>query len=168
MRRTVLVAGLAVSVLAFASQLLSLGLSPPEPVPEDVLENSDIARERMRELHLGLNIYANVHGMLPDDPAVLYPDYVSDPLTFWHPGDTDPPPSTIDNSVPNAPNSARISFEMALDVPEWHVADEIVIWDNTAANNGGLFVNMLTSDGIIETDPPLATPTPTAIALAQA
>ncbi|MHC4090083.1 MAG: hypothetical protein ACYSVY_07360 [Planctomycetota bacterium] len=37
-----------------------------------------------------------------------------------------------------------------------------------SANNGGLFVNMLTSDGIIETDPPLATPTPTAIALAQA
>lgn len=171
MRRTLLILLLAVSASGFAfnSQLLSWCAPQHGPTRGDVLENSDIARDRMGQLCLGLALWANQYdGSLPEDPAVLYPDFVSDPLAFWHPGDTDPPPTTIDNSVPNAPNSARISFDIISDGSRWGSPDRVLIWDNTPANNGGLFVNMLTADGIIETDPPLATPVPTSTFLAQA
>lgn len=133
----------------------------------DVLRDSDVARERMRRLRVGLEIFANKHGgEYPDDLSELYPAYVSDPLCFWHPGDSDPPPTTIDNSVPNAPNSARISFD-------WFITHRgrqlTLLRDNSPDNNGGLFVNMLFGvyEWVFETDPPLATPTPTAIAVAR-
>jgi hypothetical protein len=94
---------------------------------------------------------------------------VSDPLTFWHPGDSDPAPTTIDNSVPDAPNSAAISFEWAdLPVAPGSPPDMVLLRDSTADNNGGLFVNMVTLDLVVETDPALATPTPTAAELASA
>ena len=135
--------------------------------PPDILENSEVARERMRRLWTGLCIYENEHEHGPSDPAELFPQYVPDPLTFWHPGDPDPPPTTIDNSAPNAPNSARISFEWldSLRCGGDH-ADSFLIWDNSAENNGGFFINRFS--GIFETDPPLATPTPTAVSIAQA
>lgn len=139
-----------------------------QPRGGDVLPNSNIARERMHCLQNGFGLFLNAHpGATPDDPAELYPDYVSDPLCFYHPGDSDPPPDTIDNSVPNAPNSARISFAW-LNLDDCSAPDEVFIQDNTEENNGGQFINMLTLDGLIETEPPLATPTPTSLRLAQA
>lgn len=138
-------------------------------LPDDILDNSESARQHMQQLLIGLAIYENEHGEgSVTDPAQLFPDYVSDPLSFWHPGDTDPAPTTIDNSVPNAPNSARISFDFACLSPDQAPCDRVVIQDNTADNNGGLFVNMITADGVIETDPPMATPTPTTVMFAQA
>ncbi|MCH8052610.1 MAG: hypothetical protein IH895_00980 [Planctomycetes bacterium] len=122
----------------------------------------------MHCLQNGFGLFLNAHpGATPDDPAELFPDYVSDPLCFYHPGDSDPPPDTIDNSVPNAPNSARISFAW-LNLEDCCALDEVFIQDNTEENNGGQFINMLTLDGLIETEPPLATPTPTSLRLAQA
>ena len=139
-----------------------------QPLGGDVLPDSDIARERMYCLHAGFALFLNSHGgAAPDDPAELFPDYVSDPLCFYHPGDSDPPPEIIDNSVPNAPNSAQISFAWG-NLDDCSAPDEVFIQDNTEENNGGQFINMLTADGLIETAPPSATPTPTSLILAQA
>ncbi len=135
---------------------------------DDVYRNARIAQERMGKIHFAYALYLNDHNLQdPPDWSDLYPDYVSDPLTFWHPGDSDPPPTTIDNSVPNAPNSAQISFELRGGYAGWRVRDLPAILDNTPDNNEGLFINFLTRDRHVETDPPLATPTPTAVALAQ-
>jgi hypothetical protein len=151
----------------FGLSLLVMGIGlATERARDDVYTNAEIAHERMILLTNAIMIYINEYAEMPADLADLYPDYVSDPLTFWHPGDNDPPPETIDNSVPDAPNSARISFEFAPDF--FSVApDDFVIWDNTAGNNGGLFIGMLTTDRVWETDPPSATPTPSEVALAQ-
>jgi hypothetical protein len=90
----------------------------------------------------------------------LYPEYVSDPLTFWHPGDSDPPPTTIDNDVPNAPNSSRISFELDFgDQPNCVLFfDALGMRDNSAENNAGRFIMRYDGDW---TEPPLVLPTPT-------
>jgi hypothetical protein len=138
--------------------------------PRDVvLQRSEIARQRMRQLKLAFDVYWNEHNVPPTDLVLLYPHYVSNPRTFWHPGDSDPRPTTINNSIPNAQNSTRISFDWPLNGSGAEGAgDTVFIQDNSAANNAGQFVNLLTRDGLIETDPPLATPTPTAVALTQA
>jgi len=134
-------------------------------LPDDVFTNSEIARQRMYRLMGAFGMYWNYHEVPPSEPHLLFPDWESDPLTFWHPGDSDPPPETIDNSVPNAPNSARISFDWPV---AWDGApDQVFIQDNTPDNNAGEFINMITLDGVVETDPPLATPTPTRMVLAQ-
>jgi len=135
----------------------------------DVYTNAEIAQERMRQLSIALETYRNEHyENSPSSPADLWPEYARSPLLFWHPGDSDPAPTlTIDNAVPDAPNSAAISFDwvnFGQDDP-W---EPIMLRDNSADNNGGLFVNLITEDGIIETDPPLAAPTPTVDELAQA
>jgi hypothetical protein len=148
--------------------ILAVGVLPrADPaVPDDVLRNSDIARQRMRRLQTGVYLYLNEQGHPPSDPAELFPRYVPDPLTFWHPGDSDPPPTTIDNSVPNAPNSARISFEWGDLNYDRPACDAPRLRDNSASNNAGYFVNLLYG-GLFETDPPMATPTPTAVYMAQ-
>lgn len=158
-----LMVGFGLAVIAMGSAFRP---SNP-PLPEEVLRNSDIARERMRRLRFGVLFFMNDNQlMLPSDPAELFPRYVPDPLTFWHPGDSDPPPTTIDNSVPNAVNSARISFEWGdLDFNS-PACDAPQLRDNSAENNGGHFVNLLYDD-LFETDPPLATPTPTTVYMAQ-
>ena len=138
----------------------------------DVFSDAAIAQQRMRQLAVGLAMYWNEYHDAsppsPPSPADLFPEYVSDPLVFWHPGDSDAAPTTIDNNAVNAANSASISFEWVdFAAGGDRVADSVILRDNSAANNGGLFVSMITADGVIETDPPLATPTPTAGELAQ-
>ncbi|HUW82109.1 MAG TPA: hypothetical protein VMZ31_04835 [Phycisphaerae bacterium] len=135
----------------------------------DVYTNAEIAQERMRQLSIALETYRNEHfENSPSSPADLWPEYVRDPLIFWHPGDSDPPPTmTIDNAIPNAPNSAAISFDW-VNFGQGDPWEPIMLRDNTADNNGGLFINLITEDGIVETDPPLAAPTPTVDELAQA
>lgn len=135
----------------------------------DVLENSDIARERMERIILATCIRANDTGGAPlAAPHLLYPEYIDDPLVFWHPGDPDPPPTTIDNSVPNAPNSAQISFTI-LDPNCWEgpvPPGGIQIRDNSAENNEGQFINLMV-EWSMWTEPPFATPRPTRITKAR-
>lgn len=134
----------------------------------DVFTNAEIAHQRMRELCIALNHYMyDNREQLPASPADLYPVFVTDPLVFWHPGDSDPAPTTIDNDVLNAPNSAAISFEW-VDFGQPAYGDMIILRDSSADNNGGQFISMITANGVIETDPPLATPTPTADELIRA
>lgn len=118
------------------------GVTVRDTIPPDVLERAAVARAHMQAILQGIAIYANDNNdALPPHLWQLYPHYVTDPLAFWHPGDNDPPPTTIDNDVPNAPNSALISFEInpasVLGGCTWYVRD------NSAANNGGYFVQTL-------------------------
>ena len=75
----------------------------------------------------------------PDQASQLFSQgYLDDPLAFYSNGDTDPPPTTIDNDVSNAANSAQISFDylgggQTLDGPS-----TVLFQDNSADNNAGL------------------------------
>ena len=136
-------------------------------IPADVLQRSDVARINMKRIAAAMATYANNnHGVYPTDLLMLYPEIIDDPRVFWHPGDSDPAPTTIDNSVPNALNSIRISYEFAANPNALCEADPM-LWDNTAANNDGLFVNRMSASGVITTDPPFITPTPTRTGIAQ-
>lgn len=133
----------------------------------DVFENARVAQRNLRTLLMAESIYANDNEeWFPLDPAWLYPELVADPATFWHPGDaTNPrPPQTIDNSASNNQNSARISFDFVLPNTRW-AWDAIAIRDNSESNNDDEFVNFITLDGVIETEPPNAAPTPTTFAM---
>ena len=76
---------------------------------------------------------------LPTSLAQLYPAYEGSASVFWHPGDSDPMPTTIDNAVPNAPKSALISYEFPVAGRSLGTLDmdEVILRDNSPANNGG-------------------------------
>jgi hypothetical protein len=151
----------------FAWALVRADVAGSEAIPADVLARSDIARANMKQIAAALDSYASENnGQFPPDLRMLYPYWIPDPTVFWHPGDSDPAPTTIDNNTPNQPNSTRISYEYASD-PASLCEGEPLIWDNSAANNGGLFVNKLTWPGYFKTDPAWITPTPTRREVAQ-
>lgn len=165
--RVWLVAGFAVTLAALA--LSGAGVVDRGLIPGDVLQRSAIARANMQQIATALMIYANENpDQLPPDLTMLYPDYICDPAVFWHPGDSDPPPTTIDNNEPNQPNSTRISF--AYTPQPWLTylcMEDPLIWDNSPANNGGLFISKLTVGTLFETDPPFVLPTPTRVQVAR-
>ncbi len=162
--RVWLVGGLALFGAMAAVAFVRAGVvSSGNGIPADVLARSAIARANMRQIASAMYSYANGYdGCFPPDLRMLYPDYISDPTAFWHPGDSDPPPTTIDNNDPDQPNSTRISygFTPARRVDDLCEADPL-IWDSSPANNAGWFVNKLTGAGYFKTDPPWITPTPT-------
>jgi hypothetical protein len=135
-----------------------------------VADNALVAQRNLRALWSAEAIYSNDNQeWFPLDPAWLYDLGMVTPETFFHPGDpNNSPPTTINNSASNAPNSARISFDFLITQPSRHLSDEIAIRDNTAWNNAGQFINFVTLDGVVETDPPGATETPTTFTLAEA
>lgn len=134
-----------------------------ESIPADVLARWDLARENMRKLAIGMAMYANDNnGKYPTDLRKLYPKYVASAAYVWHPGDSDPVPASIDTNDPNQPNSTRISFEFTAARSERELCEaDPLVWDNSAANNGGYFINKVTRSAVVETDPPFITPTPT-------
>mgnify|MGYP000176876811 FL=1 len=134
-----------------------------DEVPADVVERALVARANMQAIVQAVFIYMNDNfDQPPPTLAALYPTLISDPLVFWHPGDSDPPPTTIDNDVPNAPNSARISFDIDLSTFRNGGCWGEVPWirDNSPANNGGWFATELMADGEWYTMPPDRMPTP--------
>lgn len=136
----------------------------------DVRENARISQQNMRALGAALAIYANDNsGRFPPTPAMLFPAAAPDATMFWHPGDADSAPETINNDISNFPNSARISFDWNLEPagPYGHFfSDSVLIYDNSPQNNGGAFVSFVTCDGVVETDPPDAIGAPPAPELA--
>jgi hypothetical protein len=114
----------------------------PLPLTETALNN-------LMQITLALGQYAEDNqNRLPPTLSTLYPSYVSDPKVFWNPGDNlpgDPPaPTTIDNDVPDAPNSAQISYTyLAANKTISDGLDSIVLQDNSPCNNGGAVVNIL-------------------------
>ena len=109
-------------------------------------------QSRMRELLTAAIIYMYEHDALPPDLRTLYTDGYASPCTFYNPGDTDPAPTTIDNEIPNAPNSAQISFAFpAAGMSEYQILpNTIVLIDNTSANNAGLGRVVGYGDGHVE------------------
>ncbi len=122
----------------------------PLPITQTALEN-------LMQITMALGTYAEANEYrLPPTLSALYPAYVSDPTVFWNPGDNapgDPPaPATIDNDLPDAPNSAQISYTYL--GANKTVSEEdlvgIVLQDNSPCNNGGAVINMLDMDaGIV-------------------
>lgn len=134
----------------------------------DPISDTLTAQARLKQLGQALAIYLNDNGERLDDPVRLWEGGdVEDPEVFWNPGDSDPAPGSIETSVPNVPNSARISFEFVTG-DLGGIGDHPLIWDNTPANNGGGFISYVTVDGAIETDPPNVSPVPTNVAVTQA
>ncbi len=163
-----LIAGWFTFVLTYGGVLRPPFAASTNSIPPDVLARSDVARSHMRQIAGALGAYAmENHDLFPPDLSMLYPRYVSDPRVFWHPGDSDPQPATIDNNTLNQPNSTRISFEFAPSASPSMGMDDPLIWDNSAANNGGLFATTLTIGGQFKTSPAWITPTPTRREVAQ-
>lgn len=115
----------------------------PLPITQTALEN-------LMQITMALGTYAEANEYrLPPTLSALYPAYISDPAVFWNPGDNlpgDPPaPTTIDNDVPDAPNSAQISYTYL--GANKTISEEdlvgIVLQDNSPCNNGGAVINML-------------------------
>lgn len=159
--RSWLISGVVLLVVSGALRAAAPSLSPGGAalsVPSQVERDARVARSRMTQIFYALSAYMNDHsGWLPARLSALYPTYITDPAVFHHPGDPDPPPTTIDNDIPNAPNSARISFKATLPLNggDAEVICQSYLIDNGPENNGGLFVNVLEPDGW-ETDPPHA------------
>jgi hypothetical protein len=140
---------------AIGMVIIALGLIAAAPgssgIPEKVVRNSTIARTHLMEISNALFVYANENrDRLPPDLTMLFPNYISDPTVFWNPGDSDPAPTTIDNNATNAINSTRISFEYTATYPN---CDAPLVWDNSAANNGGFYINVAKADGSMSTTP---------------
>lgn len=96
---------------------------------------------RLRALSEAALIYSFDHqDKLPPTAMTLYTTgFITDPNGFYNPGDVDPLPSTIDNDVPNALNSARISFDFpGAGQPANFSNTQVMFSDNSVANNGGL------------------------------
>lgn len=155
---------LAITALVWCRSLAETP-GPRSDVPPDVIERATIARQHMNRIRNALAVYMNQYDWPPAHASALYPEWIDDPLAFWHPGDSDPPPTTIDNDVPNAPNSALISFDIDLSGGRNWPDNHAYIRDNSAANNGGLFINE--NWGMWYTDPPGMMPWPTATAVAR-
>lgn len=102
------------------------------------------AGQGLRNIGLSLESYAFENkSFLPARLSDLYkrsfPYRVDRPRDFWHPGDNQPYPLLIDNDVPNGEHSALISFEFpgaGKNLGQLK-RDDIVVRDNSAANNGG-------------------------------
>ncbi|NOX58253.1 MAG: EF-hand domain-containing protein [Planctomycetes bacterium] len=155
----VVISGILIPILVFGGRRAN---------GEDVQANALVAHSRMQQLNHAALIYLNDNEEFFDDPLRLIDSGLVQPITFWHPGDSDPAPTTIDNSFPNQTNSTQISFLFRTGDYSNVVGDEFVIWDNSPTNNAGQFFSMVTLDGLIETIPPAATPVPTKVTLAQA
>jgi hypothetical protein len=135
----------------------------------DVFGNARIAQQNLRRIAQAMHIYSNDNQeWFPTDPAWLYPAWVPDAAAFWNPGDQTNrrAPIAISNSGSNMSNSARISYDFLLSSQRAAV-DSILLRDNSPRNNGNRFINFITLDGVLETDPPEAAPTPTQFRLAR-
>lgn len=132
-----------------------------------VIDNAVIAHRRLVALGRAVAIYINDHGGRLDDSLHLVENSELSPEVFWHPGDNDPAPTALDNSIPNSPNSTQISFLFRTGDLEGLARDDIVIWDASPLNNAGRFLSFITADGGIETIPPVELPFPTNVMVAQ-
>ena len=109
-----------------------------------------VVQSRLKNLATGTLIYANDHDNdFPDLASTLFTlGYVDDALSFYNPADWDDAPTTIGNDVPDAANSALISFDFpsaggsTSDPP-----GNVMFTDNSTANNAGLGWNQAYVDG---------------------
>jgi hypothetical protein len=103
--------------------------------------NPSTTASRLRLLYENAMFYSFEHqDRFPDQASTLFSlNYINDPLAFYSPGDANAPPTTINNDVPNAANSAQISFAYpGAGQPTGTPPDALLFVDNTPANNAGL------------------------------
>jgi prepilin-type processing-associated H-X9-DG protein len=134
---------------------------PESPWADAARESLGKIRQRicvsnLQQIGLALWRYARDHNKkLPDDLKKLYPDYVDNPVIFWCPGDKDPKPTTITNSILNNENSAQISYRYcpgySVDSP--HPSMTIILEDNSPDNHAGKKKNVLFLDLHVEAPP---------------
>jgi hypothetical protein len=136
---------------------------------DEIVDNAVVAHHRLVALHTAVHIYMNENEEQIDDPLHLIEPYGGGPTpeSFWHPGDNDPMPTFIDNSIPNAPNSTQVSFLFRTGVIGILPPDDFLIWDASPVNNAGQFISVITVDGTVETIPPVSLSFPTDVAIAQ-
>jgi hypothetical protein len=158
-RYTTTIGFCAASCVAVAAFRSALG--------DEVTNNAVTAHKRLKALHTAVSIYTNDSEEQLDDPIHLMGSVDLTPQDFWHPGDNDPTPTSLDNSIPNAPNSTQISFIFQTGYIGELPADTPLIWDANPLNNAGRFVSYVTADGGIETIPPVELPYPTNVNVAQ-
>jgi hypothetical protein len=169
-RRTGVLAAFALAIAIIVWPRSYADPPPTRDVPPQVIANAQIAQANMQRIVQAIAVYQNEHRVPPPKLSSLYPQWIDDPRVFWHPGDADPPPTSIDNDVPNGVNSAQISFQANLPLFEWSACrgEQSLMHDNTASNNDGFFVIEYRHTGF-ETNPPdmLPTPTPSTVARAR-
>ncbi len=103
----------------------------------------------LKEIGNALATYCTANNnRLPLRLSALYPQYIQRPTDFWHPGDANEYPLTIDNDGLNTENSAQISFEFLKPGADAGVlnSDDVIARDNTPANNNGNGVLTLFAD----------------------
>jgi hypothetical protein len=118
-----------------------------------------VARVHLRRLALGLMSYSSDNSGWWPDRMLSYLPYVGPPCVparvFWHPGDDQPMPTQITSDVPDAPESAQVSFTYLLaGLNENDYDPDLPCFrDNSPANNGGCgsFVALL--DGRVLFEP---------------
>lgn len=106
----------------------------------------NLVQVRLAMLHRACMDYEIAHGTLPATASELFTGgYVTEAWAFHNPGDGDAEPTTIDNDVPDAANSAQVSFQY-LGGPGLPWSAPLFI-DNTSANNAGLMRIYVEYDG---------------------
>ncbi len=109
------------------------------------------ALANLKAISISLYTYAYQNdGSFPLRLSMLYRASIYDPLTFWHPGDVDPPPLWIDNDDPDSPSSTQISYAYSAGRNSDHGPLGVLLQDNRLANNDGLGVAVLTVEGRAE------------------
>lgn len=91
---------------------------------------------------MAIAIYANDNvDFTPLDLRNLLPDCCLRPRDFWHPGDPQPEPTQITNSLPNGLESTQISFDYLTpgqNTGGWIWPTIVLLRDNDPAYNHGL------------------------------
>lgn len=107
--------------------------------------NASITASRLRTLMQAAHLYADDNdNMFPPLASMLFDDAYwfsegpPDPCAFYSPGDTDSAPTTIDNDVPDAENSAQISFTYLGNGLGTGDFNAVIFEENDDAHNGGL------------------------------
>ncbi|MCA9220461.1 MAG: hypothetical protein KDA71_09055, partial [Planctomycetales bacterium] len=101
----------------------------------------DSRASQLGELGFALRSAANEFGAYPDNFSELYSlGYITNPCTFFNPGDSDSPPGDITNDIPNGADSAQVSFAyLAAGLPVTGLpANTVLFMDNSPDNNGGM------------------------------
>ena len=139
--------------------LFTLGLTidghivtePPDALP--LPTSASVARANLARLVRAMRLYCNDNEeWLPDTLSRLYPGDLASPASFWNPGDEDPPPTHIENDVPDGANSALVSFDYpAAGMREWQLDPQtVVIKDNAPSNNNGYGVHVAYWSGRVQ------------------